>query len=158
MGMATLDLGIGTQIIPVYELSDILEMEESQLVTICKAGGLNLIKKGDTHWVGMWQFRLFMTHLLGFGGKVWNFNDDDPSIPRVTPDDIRVALSHLVIAKSVQKGELVQSLPKLQERAARRWASALDIVPKALTEKAMSALEAKGLLDAARHATPDKPD
>ncbi len=146
--MSVIDMGIGTQIIPLYELSDTLGIQESKLALLCRSAGLNLIKHKGGWWVGMWQFRLFMTHILGFNGEVLNLDDEKPTVPRMTPDDLRVALGQLLTAKQVQKGTMFADLPKLQERAAARWAYALEGVQKAMTEQAVDALVERGLLDA----------
>jgi hypothetical protein len=151
--MPTIDFGIGNQIIPLYELADIMEVEEKHLATICTAGGLNLIKMNGCLWVGMWQFRLFMAHILGFQGKVLNFDQPEDTISKVTPQDLRIALGHLVLARSVHKGELMSGVSRMQEKAAQRWAWALENVPRAMASEALDALEQKGLLDAAQHAT-----
>lgn len=146
--MSVIDLGIGTQIIPLYELADTLGMEESKLALLCRSSGLNLIKHKNGWWVGMWQFRLLMTHLLGFNGQVLNWDDEKPTVQRMLPEDLRIALGQLLTAKQVHKGTMLTELPRLQKRAASRWSYALQGVQKAMTEDAMQALEEKGLTNA----------
>jgi len=150
--MGMIDLGIGTQIIPTEELAETLGLPTSSVEALCRAGKLNLLKKDGHWWVGLWQFRLLLTAMIGFHGETWDFDADPPKVPRMDTEGLKVALGHLCLARQAQKASILEDMPKMLQRAAERWQWALQGAPTALVAKVDAAIEQEGLRSASEHA------
>jgi hypothetical protein len=155
--MGMIDLGIGTQIIPTEDLANTLGMSTRSLEALCRAGKLNLIKKDGRWWVGLWQFRLLMTAMIGFHGETWDLDADPPETYRMNEQGLKEALGHLCLARSAHKGTILQDIPPMLERAAKRWNWALSGSPKALVEQVDAAIEKEGLRGATEYAFSKQP-
>lgn len=131
--MDVIDFGIGTQAVPLDDLAEILGVPPTALRAFLKESGLNLITLRRRTYVGLWQFRLLLTHLMGFHGKHYDLDRilggdlaADP-IPRMNHERLREAMGHLIIAHQAQKGSILTEVPKALDRVVRAWSVGLEL-------------------------------
>lgn len=145
--MDIIDFGIGTQLVPLDHVAEHLHIPPAALGIIVKESGLNTINIGGITHIGIWQFRLLLTHLAGFNSRHYDLDRiarRDPTatrIPRMNHTLLREAMGQLIIARRAQKGSILSGSQQKLDDMINSWIIFLENSKEAIKRSAANLVD-----------------